>query len=164
MELDLKNYLEYILQFIWQLKKENTLERRPRTSTRSKEDLISLGEDFVEWATEETDEPRLRYCQFYSLKHGILKKEWDLILQKPEFREYYEKVQAALATKWITGDVNPSIAHRFLRIYCPDVKEDEDEKIKLQDMVPPRADLIDKENKIMELEARLAKYESNNQP
>lgn len=141
---------------------ENNKIGRPRTTTPCDEELHKLGAEFVKWASEPSEEVRIRYCQFYSQLKGILKKEWDMILQKEVFREYYEKAQSAIALKWITGAVNPSISHRFIRLYCPDVKQDEDAQVKLQDQIPPKADLVDKENKIMELEAEIAKLRANN--
>lgn len=100
---------------------------RPRTSVPEHDELVELGKDLVEWATEKTKELRCRYCQWYSGKHGFLAKQWDHMLEKPEFRGYYEQAQLALAQRFLDGSVNPSIAHRFLRIYCPDVKLDENE-------------------------------------
>jgi len=100
---------------------------RPRTTTPEPEELIKLGEDLVKWATEETDELRLRFCEWYSLKHGILDKEWELMVRKEEFGGYYEKARTALARNWLHKYENSSIAHRFMRIYCPDVKREENE-------------------------------------
>lgn len=103
----------------------------PRTKLPGKEELIELGKDLVEWATDESEqakkEKRLRYCQWYSLKHGYLHNDWDNMVKKPEFFGYYEKAQTALAQRWLT-EMNPSIAHRFIRIYCPEIRKDEDEQ------------------------------------
>ena len=48
------------------------------------------------------------------------------MLDTPEFRPYYEAAQTYLADKWIDGTINHSIAHRYLRIYDPEVREQED--------------------------------------
>lgn len=105
---------------------------RPRTTTPEPEELIKLGEDLVQWATEETDQLRCKYAQWYCLKHGFVKKQWELMREKPEFQCYYEMAQCALGERYIDGTINPSIAHRFLRIYTPEVKEDEDTLLKYQ--------------------------------
>ena len=48
------------------------------------------------------------------------------MLDTEEFRPYYEAAQAYLAEKWIDGTINQSIAHRYLRIYDPELRESED--------------------------------------
>jgi len=119
---------------------------RPRTTVPEKEELIKLGQDLVQWATEETDELRCRYCQWYCLKHGFVRKHWDLMLQKPEFRVYYEMAQASLAKRYIDGSINPSIAHRLLPIYLPEVKEEEKEAKKFEsDLRKEESSFISKE-------------------
>jgi hypothetical protein len=105
---------------------------RPRTTIPEKNELIELGKDLVAWASEkdsETGEVRCRYAQWYCLKHGLLSVHWELMLQKPEFRGYYEQAQVLLARRFMDGTIEKSIAHRFLRVYCPDVKADENEKL-----------------------------------
>lgn len=98
----------------------------PRSITPEKEELIKLGQELVTWATEETDELRCRFSQWYCLKKGFIKSQWDLMRVKPEFTPYYESARVALGQKYIDGTINSSIAHRFLRIYCPEVKQEED--------------------------------------
>lgn len=98
---------------------------RPRTITPPKEDLIKLGEELVQWAKEPTDELRCRFCQWYSIEKNILDSEWDLMTRKPEFIGYYEQARASLGQRYVDGSVNPSIAHRLLRVYIPEVKKDE---------------------------------------
>ena len=98
----------------------------PRRVCPPDEELIELGQDLVKWATEETDELRCRFPQWYCLKQGIQRDHWDLIIAKPEFKGYYEKARVALSRRFIDGSVNPSIAHRFLRIYAPEVREEEE--------------------------------------
>lgn len=103
---------------------------RVRTVTPEKEELIALGEDLIEWAAFKTkkDEIRSRYCQWYTEK-GFTGLQWQQMKDKPEFRWYYERAQCLLGNKYVDGTVNPSIAHRFLRVYCPEVKVEENEEI-----------------------------------
>ena len=100
---------------------------RPRTSVPEKEELIKLGEDLVAWAsTKVKGELRCRWCEWYAKKHFFVREQWKHMLQKEEFRPYYEAAQPYLAEKWIDGTINQSIAHRYLRIYDPELKEHED--------------------------------------
>ncbi len=104
---------------------------RPRTAVPEKEELIKLGEELLKWATEEIDPKerpyRFRFAQWYSLKKGILDKEWELMIAKDEFKGYYEAARVALSLRLTDGTIKDSLAHRFLRTYCPDVKKEEDE-------------------------------------
>ena len=100
---------------------------RPRTSVPEKEELIELGKDLVAWASEkQKGELRARWCEWYSRKHFFIRAQWKHMIEKPEFRPYYEAAQTFLAEKWIDGTINQSIAHRYLRIYDPELKENED--------------------------------------
>ena len=100
---------------------------RPRTSIPEKEELIQLGEDLLAWAAErKKGELRCRWCEWYSRKHFFIRKQWKRMVDTEEFRPYYEAAQTFLAEKWIDGTINQSIAHRYLRIYDPELKEGED--------------------------------------
>lgn len=101
---------------------------RPRTSSPSKEELIELGKDLVQWASQHTKkgEPlRVRFCDWYT-DQGFIRKQWEDFRDKPEFSWYYEKARSLMATRYIDGTVNQSIAHRYLRIYDPELKDSED--------------------------------------
>ena len=100
---------------------------RPRTSIPDDEELIKLGEDLVEWAsTKKKGELRCRWCEWYACKHFFIRKQWKRMVDTEAFRPYYEIAQSYLAEKWIDGTINQSIAHRYLRIYDPELKENED--------------------------------------
>lgn len=107
---------------------------RPRTTTPCDEELVKLGEELIAWATEDVpleQRPyRFRFAQWYSLKKGILDKEWDLMLQKEIFRGYYERARVALSNRITDGSIKEGLAHRFLRTYCPEVKHEEDDKFR----------------------------------
>ena len=99
---------------------------RPRTSVPEKEELIELGKDLLEWASEKKKgELRCRWCEWYAKKHFFIRSQWKKMIDKEEFRPYYETAQAYLAEKWIDGTINQSIAHRYLAIYDPELKEHE---------------------------------------
>lgn len=98
---------------------------RPRSQCPEKNELIELGKDLVEWASEPNQNKRLRFCDWY-LPKGFIRKQWEHMTEKPEFQWYYQQARAFLGIKYMDNTVNPSIAHRFLRIYIPEVKEEED--------------------------------------
>lgn len=100
---------------------------RPRTSVPEKEELILLGEDLLSWAAEKKKgELRCRWCEWYSRKHFFIRAQWKHMIEKPEFRPYYEAAQTFLADRWIDGTINQAIAQRYLRIYDPELRENED--------------------------------------
>ena len=76
-----------------------------------------LGKELALWATEETEEFRCLFQQWYSIKKGILRKEWKTLIQRPEFVPYYEIAQAALAIKCLDGSMKEGFGHRYLRLY-----------------------------------------------
>lgn len=121
---------------------------RPRTRTPPKNEVIKLGKDLVKWATEPTEELRCRWCQWYS-NRGLLRADWLNLVETQEFRVYYEKAQQALGQRFVDGSVNQSIAHRFLRIYTPEVKAEENEekefdaKLKKEELKETRRLLVD---------------------
>lgn len=100
---------------------------RPRTSVPEKEELIQLGEDLLQWASEKKKgELRCRWCEWYAKRHFFIRKQWKRMLDTEEFRPYYEAAQVYLGEKWIDGTINQAIAQRYLRIYDPELKENED--------------------------------------
>lgn len=102
---------------------------RPRTAIPEKEELIELGKDLVEWSSQGIDgcgELRCRYCEWYTSR-GFVRKQWEHMREKPEFQWYYEKAQSNLARRYIDGSINSSIAHRYLRVYDPELKKQEDQ-------------------------------------
>lgn len=103
---------------------------RPRTVSPSPEECELLGQELLEWATEQTGEFRFRFSQWYSQKKHILRKEWKKIIETPEFRPYYEEVQSIFATKCLNDYVKEGFAHRYLRLYDRDLVEDENDKAK----------------------------------
>lgn len=101
---------------------------RPRSAIPEKAELIKLGESLVEWATKQTKkgEPlRVRFCDWYT-DLGFIRKQWEHMREKPEFQWYYEKARSLLGLRYIDGTVNQSIAHRYLRMYDPELRDSED--------------------------------------
>ena len=103
---------------------------RPRTSSPPPEECIELGKELVQWATEETKEWRCLFQQWYSIKKGILRKDWKNIIETPEFSPYYEIAQAALSVKCVDGTMKERFGERYIRLYDRGLIEVENEQAK----------------------------------
>lgn len=146
----------------------------PRTVSPSHEDVIKLGEDLVEWASTPPteDNPKMRFADWYSLEQFMILKEWKLLKQMPSFSPYYEKARTLLSKHYINAGkddtMNAGIAHRFLRHYCwDDVAEMEDAQVEhearakaLIDTSDHERKLIERDQRIIELEAKLRELQS----
>jgi len=102
---------------------------RPRTAIPQSDELIELGKDLVEWASEKhkKGEPlRVRFCEWYT-DRGFVRKQWESFRDLPEFIWYYEKARTIMASRYVDGTVNHSIAHRYLRIYDPELRDEEND-------------------------------------
>lgn len=100
---------------------------RPRTHIPEKEELIELGKDLVSWASKQSkkgDPLRVRFCDWYT-DQGFIRRQWEGFKDLPEFAWYYEKARSLMAGRYIDGTVNQSIAHRYLRIYDPELRDSE---------------------------------------
>lgn len=100
---------------------------RPRSAIPERDELILLGEELVKWATEKEkkgERIRVRFCDWYT-DQGFVRKQWEHMREKPEFQWYYEKARSLLAMRYVDGTVNQSIAHRYLRMYDPELRDDE---------------------------------------
>ena len=102
----------------------------PRTVSPDPEECIKLGKELVEWATEDTDEWRCLFQQWYSLKKGILRKHWKTLVQVKEFLPYYEQAQAALAKKAVDGTMEKTFGHRYIRLYDKPLIDEENDQAK----------------------------------
>ena len=120
---------------------------RPRTSSPSPERCIELGEDLVKWATEKTDEWRCLFQQWYSLKQGILRKDWKTLIQTDEFLPYYEKAQSVLSMRAVDGTMKEGFGQRYIRLYDRALTEEENEAKKFdaqlrKDVLRDTADIL----------------------
>jgi len=104
---------------------------RPRTVSPSPEECITLGEDLKSWATEETKEWRCLLGQWWCLKHGLLRSEWNTLKQAKEFLPYYEAAQQSLAVKCVSGTMKEGFAQRYIRLYDRELVEEENAQAKI---------------------------------
>lgn len=101
---------------------------RPRSTIPEKEELIELGKDLVEWASAQNKKGlplRIRFCDWYT-DRGFIRKQWESFSDLPEFAWYYQRARTLMASRYVDGTVNQSIAHRYLRIYDPELRDSED--------------------------------------
>lgn len=126
---------------------------RPREVSLSKEEMIDLGQEMVKWVEE--NQP-LHLSEWYTIKKGFIYKQWKTFIQREEFIPYYEKAIRIVAKKYIDGTVNASIAQRFLRIYFPNLKEQEDE-----DLVTKHQCEYEFKKNLLELELKLKANSEN---
>lgn len=134
----------------------------PRTVSYPPDDMISLGEEMIKWVK---DNDPVHLSQFYTIHKGYTYKQWKTFIQKPEFIPYYEKALKMVGIKYLVKDskIISGIAERWQRVYFGDLKEEEDETLELkskissasQNQIPPLDLINEKDNKIMELEAKL---------
>lgn len=143
---------------------------RPRTVSEDKKKCIELGKDLKKWATENTDEWRCLFGQWWCLKQGMLRSEWKTLIQTKEFLPYYEAAQQALAARCIDGTMEKGFGHRYIRLYDRQLVEEERDHMKFeaelknknQIELPPLTEIIELQNQNMELKARIAQLESSN--
>lgn len=103
---------------------------RPRKIPQSDDELEQIGIELIDWCHADPIN-NLTFALFHT-QYGILRKEWKCIIQIPVFLPFYEQARAILSINFLNGNVNPSIAHRYIRIYDRDVAEEEDEVTKLK--------------------------------
>lgn len=98
----------------------------PRTNSPSPEEMVELGKEMLAWVYENNP---LHIKQWYSIKKGILYKDWKAMIQLSEFLPYYEQAVSYVSLQYLdkTSNIRDSVSHRFLRVYFKDVKDEEDE-------------------------------------
>ena len=127
---------------------------RPRSVTPPPEEMIKLGEEMLEWI--KINKP-LHLSEWYSGEMFITSKVWDTMQVAPEFFPYYEKALRMIGKQYLdkTSKVRDSISHRWLRVYFKDLKKEEDETakfnnlLKLEEMEKQPPEVIDKFNELM---------------
>lgn len=122
---------------------------RPRKLAPQPEECVELGEDLLEWLTEETDELRFLFQKWYSLRHGIMRKDWKNLIQMPEFLPYYEAAKAILAEKCIDGTVKEGFGNRYLRLHDRDLVDEENEHARFEAELKKAANESQQQQKVV---------------
>lgn len=99
----------------------------PRTVSPSKEDVISLGEEMIQWVTK--NQP-IHLSKWYSLEKHYTDKYWDTLTKLEQFLPYYDQALKIVGYKYLEKDspIEPSLKQRWQRVYFKDIKAMEDEK------------------------------------
>jgi hypothetical protein len=102
---------------------------RPRTVSLPPEDMVTLGEEMLEWV--ETNDP-IHLSQWYSLKKGFTDAQWRVMKDAPEFSTYYEQALKMVGYKYLIKDspIEPSLKQRWQRVYFKDLRDEENETAK----------------------------------
>lgn len=127
---------------------------RPRTTSLQPEEMIKLGEEMVEWV--QLNKP-IHLSQWYTIHKGFVYNQWKKFIEKEEFRPYYEQSLKLVGLNYINGNINPSIAHRFINVYFKDSKEQE--KQDFQDKLDAE---FEQKKRLMEFEALLKSKQTEN--
>jgi hypothetical protein len=132
---------------------------RPRTVSLPPEDMIALGEEMIKWV--KLHDP-YHLSQWYCGEKSIPFSDWETMRKRFEFVTYYEKAMLLIGAKYIRKDseIEPSLKHRFLRLYFKDLRHQEDNDAKanalLSKFVEQPQDLKDLESKLDALSAQLS--------
>lgn len=105
---------------------------RPRTTSLPKNDMIELGKEMIAWVKENNP---IHLKQWYSIEKSITYNEWKAMQQLPEFLPYYEQALNIVSLNYINGNINPSLAQRWLRVYFKDLKAQEDDDARFEVML-----------------------------
>lgn len=96
----------------------------------SKEDLVVLGEELLEWMKQNDDNNKIVHMsQWYSEIKEINYSVWKSMVQcRDEFLPYYERFRLWMARKTMQNkDLRESYGNRFLAVYAADLRETERE-------------------------------------
>lgn len=98
---------------------------RPRTVSKPPKEMIALGKEMLKWVKE--NDPIHLSQWYYGEKHFIY-ADWEDYIRMPEFRRYYEESMAFIGQKYLKKEsaIEPSLKHRFLRLYFTDLRKRED--------------------------------------
>jgi hypothetical protein len=134
-----------------------------RTVSPSDEVLEELGKEIVAWVTDDPKKEKIHLTQwFYGVK-DFSPNEYQTIRKREVFARYYAKAKALMAIRYIDGTVNPSIAHRFLRIYFPEIKREETEMFAFKADLARRNQQDDDDNLIEKLTKALRDCEEESE-
>lgn len=147
---------------------------RPRTTSLPPEEMDKLGQEMIQWVAE--NDP-IHLSQFYSLYKGFTDSQWDAMSRLEQFIPYYEQALKMVGYKYLRKDseIEPSLKHRWQRVYFKDVRKREDEdhlaalerehqvKQKYSNTTSdaPNQNSIDKDKIIMEQQAEIARLKAN---
>jgi hypothetical protein len=98
----------------------------PRTISPSPDQCRALGEEYIAWLRKNPD--AVHHTEWYSIHKMMLRSEWETLVDRQEFVPYYQTARNIFAARHMKGAVKEGIAHRFLRLYLPDLVKAENEQ------------------------------------
>jgi len=106
------------------------------------EELEGLGLDLIHWLKHEGKQ-ELMFVDWYYDRHNMFRHDWLDLINRPEFRTYYEIARRIMAKNIIKNkDIPQSYGNRYLAIYDRDVYDHEKE-IKVQEAALKKSDVND---------------------
>jgi hypothetical protein len=120
----------------------------PRTVTPPDKELHKIGKELVDWAcSKDDDELKCHLKQWWSVKKGYTKNQWDAMCETECFFPYYKRAKDAISIRYLNGGVNASIAHRFMWHYFPEAEKQDKDKAKYESDLKKDA-LVDFDGKL----------------
>lgn len=102
---------------------------RPRTTCPEHDELIELGIEMCDWIKNNPN--ALHLSAWYSVEKWITNDAWDKMVEKIEFRVYYEIAKSMIGQKYLdkTSNVRENASQRWQRVYFKDLKKEENEQL-----------------------------------
>lgn len=97
----------------------------PRKTSFSKDEMIKLGEEMIEWIKNHPN--ILHLSEWYTIEKGFIYNEWKCFIQRSEFIPFYEIALKLVGRKYLdkTSNVRESQAQRWSKVYFKDYYEHE---------------------------------------
>jgi hypothetical protein len=98
----------------------------PRTVSLSKDEMIKLGQEMIQWVKDHPD--ILHLSEWYTIEKMYTYNQWKQFITKEEFHPYYEIALKLVGKKYLdkTSNVREGISQRWQRVYFKDIRESED--------------------------------------
>ena len=107
----------------------NTPQRKPSGAPRvfslPPEEMIALGEEMIKWILENNP---IHLTQWWAIHKNFTDRQWDAMRHIEEFVPYYQKALKIIGLQYLqkNSEIEPSLKHRWQRVYFKDLKRCED--------------------------------------
>jgi hypothetical protein len=104
---------------------------RPRSVSLPPDEMVKLAHEMIKWVEENRP---MHLSQWYCIEKGYTDDEWDTMRVCPEFFHYYKKALKMIGMQYLAKDspIDPSLKHRWQRIYFKDLKDMEDDDLRFK--------------------------------
>lgn len=134
----------------------------PRTVSFSKEEMIALGQEMIDWLKKTPNV--LHLSEWYTCEKKFIFKQWETFIERDEFMPYHEEALRIIGKQYLdkNSNIREGVSQRWQRIYFPDLRkrEDQDLRQKMELEIEKEAAIAKmKEDKAFtpEMEAQLSK-------